>query len=272
MGGWENRGTQEVRTPPVTTVINAARISIFGIGIDTAAPSQLIAQIVQRAARGQRTRVCYVNAHVLNLAYRDPALASVLRSAQLVLADGFGVLLGARLLGLPAPERAAITDYIDELAERAAAASVSLYLLGGGPGASEQAASVLRERHPAVQIVGTHHGYLGDDAATAAALAEIRALEPAIVCVGMGSPMQEKWIAAHANEIDAPVVMAVGAVMDHVSGRVERIRPDWMMRWGLEWVGRLLAEPQRLWRRYLLGNPAFVARVLRERSSRRHQR
>jgi N-acetylglucosaminyldiphosphoundecaprenol N-acetyl-beta-D-mannosaminyltransferase len=151
-------------------------------------------------------------------------------------------------------------DWIDDLCSLAVRRRLSLFLLGGSPGAAEGAMSVLAQRHPGVRIVGTASGYN----VSPEVIATINRLRPDILLVGMGTPTQEKWIDAHRAELDVPVVWAVGAVFDFVTGRIRR-GPGWMTEHGMEWICRLVAEPRKLWRRYLIGNPYFFYRVLRER-------
>lgn len=207
-----------------------------------------------------RLTVMYVNVHSMNLQHDDCAYARVLEDADVVYCDGTGVRLAARLTGSPLPARMTGADWISDLCRAAVREGASLFLLGGAPGVADDAARILRNRFPGLQIVGAAPGY-GLDRGTVKRLNELR---PDIVLVGMGSPTQEKWIARHRYEIDVPVLWAVGALFDFVTGRVRR-GPSWMTEHGLEWVCRLVVEPRKLWRRYLIGNPRFMFRVLRAR-------
>jgi N-acetylglucosaminyldiphosphoundecaprenol N-acetyl-beta-D-mannosaminyltransferase len=112
-------------------------------------------------------------------------------------------------------------------------------------------------RYPGLQIVGTLPGY----GAGAGAVAEINGSSADILLVGMGTPTQEKWIVRYGDQLDAPVIWAVGALFDFVSGKLPR-GPRWMTDHGLEWLCRLAAEPRKLWRRYLIGNPLFLLRIM----------
>lgn len=239
---------------------------MFGISVAADEPGQLLEQMLARASARQRTTVFYVNAHVLNLSISDSAFRALLARADIVLADGYGARLAARWLRQPEPERMAITDWIWDLAARSEAAGLSLFFLAGSPGVGERAREKLLEAFPALKIVGIHHGYVvGDANRNAEALKAISASKPDILCVGMGSPAQERWIDSNAHLLEVPLILAVGAVLDFVSGDVNRPRPKWMTDTGLEWIGRLLAEPRRMWRRYLIGNPQFIVRTLAER-------
>jgi N-acetylglucosaminyldiphosphoundecaprenol N-acetyl-beta-D-mannosaminyltransferase len=202
--------------------------------------------------------VLYVNVHCMNVFARDPAYREILERADLVYCDGTGVRIAAWVARQRLPERMTGADWIEDLAGLAQQSGMRLYLLGGLPTTARRAADILRERHPGLQIVGTGSGY----GAGSEEIARINAARPDILLVGMGTPRQEKWIAANRDAIDVPVVWAVGALFDFVSGKIPR-GPRWMTEHGLEWVCRLAAEPRKLWRRYLIGNPLFLLRVLR---------
>jgi len=226
--------------------------------------SNLVEQTVRAAQTGQHRMVLYANIHVLNTACGDPDLRRILNQADIVYCDGAGVQLGARLLGHCLPERMTGADWIEPLCAACAEKGVSLYFLGARPGVAAEAAARLRARHPGLRIVGAHHGYLADPAVCAGAIAAINAAHPDILLVGMGTPLQEKWIAAHRAELDVPVVWAVGALFDFVAG-VQPRGPRWMLDHGLEWLCRLASDPRRLWHRYIVGNPLFILRVLKQK-------
>jgi N-acetylglucosaminyldiphosphoundecaprenol N-acetyl-beta-D-mannosaminyltransferase len=207
---------------------------------------------------GGKKTILYVNVHCMNVRNRDPAYAEILERADLVYCDGTGVRLGAHLVGLHIPERMTGADLIDPLCAQAVRHGLTLFLLGGAPGSARAAAQLLRSRHRGLQIVGTSHGYDVGPEITAA----INQARPDILLVGMGTPKQEKWIDRHRSELHVPVVWAVGALFDFVSGRIPR-GPGWMTHHGLEWLCRLMVEPRKLWRRYLIGNPQFLWRIMR---------
>jgi N-acetylglucosaminyldiphosphoundecaprenol N-acetyl-beta-D-mannosaminyltransferase len=216
---------------------------------------------------GEHALVLNGNAHCLNLAYRDAVLRNFLNGAEIVFCDGAGVMLAARLLGRRIPERITYADWMWRLAAFAASEGHTLYFLGACPGVAEEAARRLTERFPALKIAGTHHGYF--DHATGSSenegvIQEINAAKPHILVVGFGMPRQERWLMANWDRVDANVALAGGAVFDYVSGRLRR-GPRLLTDNGLEWLARLIVEPARLWRRYLLGNPLFLQRVLRQR-------
>ena len=223
---------------------------------------------IERLVRGgRRGLVLNVNAHCLNLCYEDPRLRDFLNGAEAVLCDGAGVMLAARILGERIPQRITYADWIWQLADLASARGFSLYFLGARPGVAREAARRLRKRYPDLEIVGVRHGYFDHSAGAAeneAVVEEINASAPDILLVGLGMPLQERWLMENIERLDAGVVLTGGAVFDYVSGRLRR-GPRFLTDSGFEWLARLLVEPRRLWRRYLLGNPLFLLRVLRQR-------
>lgn len=229
---------------------------MLGIGIDGLDRAGLLARISELVAARGRATVAYVNVHVMNVAARDDALRAFLDRADVVYCDGGGVVLGARLLGEVLPERMTGADWIWDLAARAEAAGWRIFWMGGEPGVAAEAARRLRERHPGL-VIETAHGFEADAAGVITAMNTFNA---DVVLVGMGTPVQERWVATNRATIDAPVVWVTGATADFVSGHVAR-GPEWLHQ-RQEWLARLIVDPRRLWRRYLLGNTLFLARVM----------
>jgi N-acetylglucosaminyldiphosphoundecaprenol N-acetyl-beta-D-mannosaminyltransferase len=240
---------------------------VLGVEVQPLDRIGLIREAVRRAQSGSESTILYANVYVLNIAYGNPDLRGILNESDLVYCDGAGVALGAWLLGDRLPGRTTGADWIETLCQACAAAGFSLYFLGGRPGVAAGAAERLQARHTGLRVVGTHHGYLDDPTVCAAAIASVNAAHPHILLVGMGTPIQERWIAAHRHQLDVPVVWAVGALFDFVTG-VQPRGPRWMLDHGLEWLCRLWSDPRRLWRRYVVGNPLFILRVLRQRIDR----
>lgn len=211
---------------------------------------------------GQHT-VFYVNAHVLNSALSEPGLLPAWQSADLVYADGVGVVWAARWLHGKHLVKLTGADWIGRLAALSAPLGRRWFLLGGAPGVAELAGMRLAEAYPGLQIVGSYYGYF-PDAAISAVLDMIRATRPDLVFVGLGTPRQELWLAQQRAKIDAPLCWSVGALFDYLAGVEQRV-PAWMNRLGLEWLFRLGVDPRGKWRRYLLGNPRFVGRVVAQK-------
>jgi N-acetylglucosaminyldiphosphoundecaprenol N-acetyl-beta-D-mannosaminyltransferase len=238
--------------------------AIFDIPIDLAQPAELLRTISGWASERLTRRVMYVNAHVVNQSRVTPGLGEALRQADLVYCDGYGVRLAARVLNLPVPHRMTGADWIFGLATLCELGGQSVYLLGSEPPIAREAAARLRRWYPRLELVGAHHGYFDlDSPHNERVIEDINCSRPHIVLVGMGTPKQELWVDRYADQLDGAVVWTVGALFDYVSGHVPRA-PAWLADNGLEWIFRLAVEPRRMWRRYLLGNPMFLSRVLNE--------
>ncbi len=207
--------------------------------------------------------------HVV-LAEVEPALKAAYAEAALSLADGMPILWASRLLGRPLPAKVSGSDLVEPLLALAASRGWSVYLLGGAPGVGEKAAAVLRARLPALRIAGVDAPRIAapDDAEAAAAADRIRAAHPDLVLVALGCPKQELWIHHHAARLGPAVALGIGASLDFVAGVVRRA-PRWVSRLGLEWFYRLVHEPRRLWRRYLVRDPKFLGIVWRQLRARR---
>ena len=245
------------------------RSRIFDIPVDLGQPAELIRRITGWVGSGRPARrVMYLNAHVLNQSRANPALREALEQADLVYCDGYGVRLAAKALDAEIPHRMTGADWIYGLAALCELGGQSVYLLGAEPGVTAEAARRLQRWYPLLQIAGTHHGYFDIGSAHDDRVVEdINARKPDIVLVGMGTPKQELWVAHNAARLETDVVWTVGALFDYVSGRVPRA-PRWLADNGLEWIFRLAIEPQRMWRRYLLGNPVFISRVMAQARAR----
>jgi N-acetylglucosaminyldiphosphoundecaprenol N-acetyl-beta-D-mannosaminyltransferase len=238
-------------------------VNVLGVGVDPLTVEELHAEIGRLVRDRKRGLVLNANAHCLNLCYEDPALRSFLNGAEIVFCDGAGVMLAARILGRRIPARITYADWAWQLADFAAARNFSLYFLGARPGVARAAARRLKERYPDLEITGVHHGYF-DRSENEAVVEEINAAAPDILLVGLGMPLQEYWLMENRHRLDAGLALTGGAVFDYVSGRLRR-GPRFLIGSGFEWLARLLVEPRRLWRRYLLGNPLFLLRVVRQR-------
>lgn len=239
---------------------------MLGVGVDPVTVDGLHAQIRRLVRRGNGV-VLNVNAHCLNLLYGDEDLRGFFAAADVVFCDGAGVRLAARMLGRRLPARITYADWLPRLAAFAARERLSLYFLGGRPGVAEEAARKLRDAHPGLDILGVRHGFFDHRAGSpenAAVVAGIRAARPDVLLLGLGMPLQERWLMENRHALRFGVALTGGAAFDYASGRLRR-GPRLLTGNGLEWLARLLVEPRRLWRRYLLGNPLFLARVLRQR-------
>lgn len=201
--------------------------------------------------------VVTANPEAVVRAQDDPEFAEVLRRADLVVADGIGVVWASRRLRRPLPMRVPGIELMEALCAHAARAGLRIFLLGGAEGVAEQAARTLLRRYPGLRIAGTHHGYFAEDEPVVERIAGARA---DLLFVGMGMPRQEKWLSRRLPDLGVRLAMGVGGSLDVLAGRVRRA-PGFVQRMRLEWLYRLLREPRR-WRRQL-ALVRFVRAVLR---------
>lgn len=240
------------------------RIRVTGLAVDPVDLRGLFDWVVAAATAGRedgvRRTVGYLNVHVANTAAGDAELTAFLNErCDLVYCDGKGVGWGARLQGLPEPPRMTAADWLPELLAELRDAGLRTHVVAGRPGVAERAIAAIGERIGGVGPTAVDDGYL-DDEKTAAVLDRVRRDRPDVLLVGMGTPTQERWVLANRERIAAPVVWTLGATFDYYAGEQAR-GPEWLRRAGHEWAARLVADPGRLWRRYVLGNPRFLTRA-----------
>ncbi len=214
---------------------------------------------VARLLDGARRRVAFINADCVNIAAHDERYARDIESMDLLLPDGSGLALAARMLGKRFSDNLNGTDLFPVLCAEANRQGKSIYFLGGAPGIAERAAEAAILAHPGLRVAGTADGYFEDEAAM---IARINGTGADIVLVAMGAPKQEAFIARNAAALKADLCMGVGGLFDFVAGAKPRA-PSPIRRMGMEWAWRLMIEPKRLARRYLIGNPVFLARAAR---------
>lgn len=241
-----------------------SQISILDVKCNLISVCCLQKIIVEYAKSDQKRVIANVNIKAVNLAHRTPWFKDFINNSEIVFCDGFGVLLGASLLGYPVSPNHRMTcpDYIEELAKTCEKEGVSLFLLAGKPGVVEKAIQKLKLAAPNLRIDG-HHGYfdkVGKE--NSDVVQKVNHFKPHVLYVGFGMPLQEQWILENINDTDARVFLPLGACLDFYTGSLYR-GPKWMTDSGLEWLSRLFTEPSRLWERYVIGNPLFFYRVLK---------
>jgi N-acetylglucosaminyldiphosphoundecaprenol N-acetyl-beta-D-mannosaminyltransferase len=247
--------------------LSLSTVSILGAELTVCTKRDLLTLVADCIRSGSNATILSGNVHSLNLAYEMPWFRELLSQADVVRVDGAGLRLAGKLLGHDMPERATWADFIWDLAQFCNQQDLTVFLLGARPGVADRAAAYLKGRFPALRVLGTHHGYFDKTASSSeneAVIQAINAVKPDILVVAFGMPLQERWLWENRERLDAKVVFTCGAMFDYVSGELRR-PPRWMTDHGLEWLGRLLIEPRRLWRRYLIGNPLFLWRVLKQR-------
>jgi N-acetylglucosaminyldiphosphoundecaprenol N-acetyl-beta-D-mannosaminyltransferase len=207
--------------------------------------------------------VFYANSYAITLAEQDPAFAAAMEKADAIFCDGFGVYVASRILGGAIPQRFAWPDWIEQLAMTCRDEGVSMFFLGAKEGVAADAARKLEARIPGVRIT-SHHGHFSKEEEPSRKVIDlVNSSGAGVLLVGFGMPLQEKWIAQHRQRLQPVIVFSVGAMFDYVAGHVRR-GPPWLTHHGFEWLTRLVIEPRRLWRRYLLGLPEFALLVSRQ--------
>lgn len=239
------------------------KIRILNVGVSSLTRAELVELVVKWSLDSQKRTILYANAHILNLACNHPELQNSLNLADLVFADGVGVVWAARFLHHAVIEKLVCRVWVELFFSKAVQTQRKIFILAGKPGVAETAAQVIRQKMPGIQIVGTHHGYFRPEE-TQEIIFRVNSSQPDLLFVGMGSPHQEVWLTQNREQISASVCCAVGAYFDYHAG-LEKPVPEWINQLGLEWFWRLALDPKGKWQRYILGNPRFIIRILQER-------
>ncbi|RSN70666.1 WecB/TagA/CpsF family glycosyltransferase [Actinomadura sp. WAC 06369] len=247
------------RWPHQTVDVLGVRVS----RIDAARLREFVAAAVK-----DRTKltITFANPDYVRKAQKDRALRDLMNGFDLNLPDGWGVVLAAKIFGRPVPGRMANDDLTDDLFGQPAEEGWSVFLFGNAPGVADDAARNLREWFPGLSIAGTQHGHWARDGVlppeTAERLvAEINAAAPDILHVGLGTPLQQRFVAEHRDAIEAPVIITCGAYFEHLAERREYY-PPWVLKLRIGFLYRLAREPRRLWRRYTVELGSYLGRVL----------
>ena len=239
------------------------RIDILGVGFDNLAPDQAVEEGLRLIHGGGSHYVVPSNPEIVEACRRDPAVMEAVNGADLVLADGIGVIYGAKILGTPLRGRVTGIAFAQKLMERMAQGGETLFLLGAKPGYAQQAAENLQRQYPGLRIVGTNDGYFKEDGPI---VEKIRASGAQVVFVCLGAPKQEFWMAKNGAATGAGLLVGLGGCLDIFSGNVKRA-PVLFQKLGLEWFYRLCKEPSRIGRMMKL--PLFLVHVTGERGKRK---
>jgi N-acetylglucosaminyldiphosphoundecaprenol N-acetyl-beta-D-mannosaminyltransferase len=239
------------------------RVQVLGARFAAVSTDEAVARMIDSAVTGAGSWTVTANLDHLRRFTSDAATQELLGQADLVVADGMPIVWASRVAGAPLPERVAGSDMIWMLSRAAAQRGVSLFLLGGEPGTAEAAARVLRAHAPGLHVAGTWcppHGFERSDAELRAMERAVVGARPGIVLVALGFPKQDVVIAQLRERLPGTAFMGVGITLGFVAGEVRRA-PRWAQALGVEWLHRLVQEPRRLWRRYLLHGLPFAARL-----------
>ncbi|HEY8467439.1 MAG TPA: WecB/TagA/CpsF family glycosyltransferase [Solirubrobacterales bacterium] len=241
-------------------------VDVLGVRVTPLTRAQLLDRVSDWARTGTRRYVTFTSVHGVMESQRHADVMAAHNSVSaVVVPDGMPLVWAARRAGARSAERLYGPDVMLAICERAAAEGLSSFFYGGAPGVAERVAERLGERFPGLRVAGTYTPPFREltQAEREEVLARIDASGADLVWVGISTPKQERWMAAHLHLLERPCVMfGVGAAFDIHAG-LQRDAPAWIKETGFQWLYRLIREPRRLWRRYLRNNPAFVYAIAR---------
>lgn len=237
------------------------RIEILGVPVDCVTMDQALDCADSMMKGDHPCTILAVNPEKVMRAQQDTGLLGQLRSADLLIPDGIGIVLAARLLGLGHAERVPGSELMPKLCERAVLKGYTVFLFGASAEVNQQAGAVLQERYPGIRIVGSQHGYVKDEDMPAV-ITCINASQPDLLFVALGSPHQELWMARYLPQLTVKVCQGVGGTFDVIAGRVRRA-PKFFRSLHLEWFYRLASNPRRIRRQTAL--PMFAYHILKKR-------
>ncbi len=240
----------------------AQKVSVLGVSIDNYSKADAVNafdRMIQAPARRTHA-ISIINAHSLNLAFGSADYRQVLNESDLVFGDGTGVRMAARQRGVEMQDNLVGTDLIPEYFLARADRGLSMYLLGATTESVDKAAQYCERTFKGWKIAGYRNGFI-DENEIDRVINEINDAAPDVLLVAMGNPLQESWIHRHKSQLGVPVCVGVGGLFDHWAGNLRRA-PGWVRRLGIEWLQILLQQPHK-WRRYLVGNLAFLIRIRR---------
>jgi N-acetylglucosaminyldiphosphoundecaprenol N-acetyl-beta-D-mannosaminyltransferase len=256
--------------PGETRIEGDQRVAIAGVTIDNVTMAEAIARIESMILDRVPRFVVTPNVDHIVQVRRNEEFAALYREASLVLADGMPLIWASRFCGTPLKEKVSGADLFPRFCAVAATRGYRVFFMGGRPGAAQRSAELLTRRHPGLQVVGVECPPLGfekDPVENIRLIERISMARPDVLFVGLGSPKGELWIHRHLGDCRVPVSIGVGAAFDFVAGLVRRA-PVFMQRLGVEWLWRLMLEPRRMYRRYLVDDPMFLGLLWEHRKTR----
>ncbi len=236
-------------------------IYVLGVPFDAVTMEQAVEKVKGFLREKGQHIVCTPNPEIVMEAQNDDKLMNILKSADLVVPDGIGIVWASKYSEKKLTERVAGYDLVQKLFDEVKDTEHTVYFFGGAPGVSLAAAKKMEQKYPNLKIVGGHNGYF-DEKEEKRILNDIKKLSPSILLVGLGSPKQEKWIYENIRLTNVKVAIGVGGSFDVMSGKIKRA-PDIFCKMGLEWFYRLVTQPSRIVRMMRL--PKFALTVLKNR-------
>lgn len=232
------------------------RVSFLGLKMDKVDMDQTLIWMENAIAKRRPQYISTLNAALLVWAQRDSFLKETYLKANLVTVDSTVVYYALKLLGTPIPEPLEACHIMFQFIKRNYKKGYRFYFLGAKPEIIKKAVEKLQTDYIGIQIAGYHHGYFNPDTALEIAK-EIKRIRPDCLFVGMSSPLKEVFLKKHLLDMQVPISLGVGGGIDILAGQY-RWAPAWIRRLGLAWVYRLLSEPRRMWKRYLITNTIFL--------------
>lgn len=238
------------------------RITLMGVPLDLLSMAETVARAEAAMISGERLQQVVINVAKLVHMRTDPELRQDVRESDIINIDGMGILWAVRMLGHAAPERVTGIDLMSAVVARCARRGLKPYFLGARQSVLEAAMARLRAAHPELRIAGYRNGYF-TAAEEEGVVADIHASGAHCLFVAISSPLKERFLHRHRDQLGVPFLMGVGGSLDIVAGKVNRA-PNWIRQLGFEWLYRLCQEPRRMWRRYLVTNTIFLFLLLGE--------
>lgn len=237
--------------------INLNTVLVQNVEFNNYTMEEFLQIFEERILNEEKTFIVTANPEIVTKANTDPVYRETLNKADFITADGVGVVIASKILKTPLKERVAGFDLMGKLLEKAEQQNLKVYLLGAKDTTLEKAYKNIKEKHPQLNIVGRHHGYI--DIEDEDLVEEIASLQPDIIFVALGFPKQEYWIAEHMHRFKKGLFMGIGGSFDVWAGEAKRAPEIWI-KLNLEWLYRLIQEPTRFKRMLVL--PKFLIKVL----------
>jgi len=239
------------------------KISVLGVPFDNKTKETFLSEFIERVYSGKKTFIVTANPEIVMYAKRDERYLSLLKEADYIVADGIGIIKGAKMLGTPIKERVAGFDLLTGLLEKAVENNSRVYFLGAKEDVLQSAIQNVQKRYPSIHIVGSRNGYF--DLSDTSVIESVQATQPDMIFVAIGYPRQEQWIHQYLSTASKGLLMGVGGSFDVLSGKSKRA-PKIFIKLNIEWLYRLIKQPTRLKRMMVL--PQFLVEIKREKKNR----
>ena len=243
------------------------KVNILGVNVDRLNLSDSISKMESTIMKGEKMRIAVTPVNCILWARKDPELNTIYNSADMVTADGVPLIWASRWLGEPIRGRVTGLDLLPEFSKIAAEKGYRFFFLGAGPGVAEKLRDVLTNNHPDLQVAGTYsppYSKSFSDEENQKMIQLVNQSDADVLWVGLTAPKQDFWIAEHFERLNINIAIGVGAAFDVVAGNIKRA-PLWMQKAGLEWFYRLIKEPGRLAKRYLVEAPMFIPLIIKQK-------